>query len=90
VVRTRLLQRRSRWRTLLNFCWVQVVFARCCACGDPGTVVYVIRCLRRAAAGHSHCRGARDITCGTGRCAALLQRLLCGIVNLTTDRVAVR
>ncbi|MBF9239670.1 glycosyltransferase [Hymenobacter sp. BT683] len=80
----------SRWRTLLNFCWVQaVVFAKVLHLAGPGTVVYVNSLLPGGAALAARCRGARVVyhVHEVSLRPALLQRLLCGIVNLTADRV---
>lgn len=80
----------SRWRTLLNFCWVQaVVFAKVLRLAGPGTVVYVNSLLPSGAALAARCRGARVVyhVHEVALRPALLQRLLCGFVNLTADRV---
>ena len=80
----------SRWRTLLSFCWVQlVVFAKVLRLAGPGTVVYVNSLLPGGAALAARCRGARVVyhVHEVSLRPALLQRLLCGIVNLTADRV---
>lgn len=80
----------SRWRTLLSFCWVQaVVFAKVLRLAGPGTVVYVNSLLPGGAALAACCRGARVVyhVHEVSLRPALLQRLLCGIVNLTAERV---
>jgi len=79
----------NRWRTLLNFAWVQVLlFVKVLRLATPATVVYINSLLPCGAALAAKCLGARVVyhLHEVSIRPALLKRMLCAVVNFTATR----